>query len=243
MGGKADPKILDSYNLERQPVGASIIARANQGLRDHVPVWEALGMMEPILEARQEAFAELSQATPEGRARREKLQDAIKGTSHEFHGVGIEMNQRYVSKAIFLDDESSRPPLPDDPVLVHEITTYPGSRLPHAWLNTKVPGKQFSTIDLAGHCSFCLLTGIGGEAWKSAAIAVSKQSGITINAYSIGWDQDYADVYSDWARRREIDEDGCIFVRPDRFVAWRSKCMVSDPGDKLLRVLKAILSR
>lgn len=243
MKGKADKKLLESYSLERQPVGASVITRANQGLRDHVPVWEALGMMDPSLEVRRKDYAQLSEATPEGKARRAKLQAAIKGTAHEFHGVGVEMNQRYESKAVYLEDESPRPSLPSDPVLEHEITTYPGSRLPHAWLNTKLPGKQISTIDLAGHGQFCLLTGIGGQKWRDAAKIVGMQLGIDINAYSIGWNQDYNDVYFDWAERREIDEEGCVLVRPDRFVAWRAKSMVSDPKAKLLLVMDTLLER
>lgn len=93
-------------------------------------------------------------------------------------------------------------------MLEHEITTFPGSRLPHAWLNTRVPGKKFSTIDLAGHGKFCLLTGIGGEWWKSEAEAVGKSPGVEIMCYPIGWTQDYKDVYFDWARRREVQEDG-----------------------------------
>lgn len=244
LKGKASPGLLDSYTLERQPVGASIITRANQGLRDQAPVWNALGMMDRSLEVRRQQFAELSEASPRGAARREQLQAAIKGTAREFHGVGVEMNQRYDSKAVYLEDEAApRPPLPDDPVLDHEITTYPGSRLPHAWLNTKLPGKQFSTIDLAGHCAFCLLTGIGGGKWKDAARKAGEVLGIEVNSYSIGWRQDYEDVYFDWAQRREISEDGCVLVRPDRFVAWRSQGMIPNPEEKLLRVLRTILGR
>jgi hypothetical protein len=200
-------------------------------------------MMDPDLEVRKKLFAELGAATPEGVARRERFQAAIKGTAHEFHGVGVEMNQRYQSKAIYLADEGPRPPLPENPVLQHEITTYPGSRLPHAWLNTKLPGKQISTIDLAGNCAFSLFTGIGGETWKSAAASASKALGIEIRAYSIGWRQDYEDVYFDWSQRREVQEDGCVLVRPDRFVAWRSKGMIKEPEEKLLHVLETILGR
>lgn len=243
LKGKADPTLLESYSLERQPVGESVIKRANQGLRDHVPVWESLGMMDPSLEVRKKLFAELEAATPEGVARRERFQTAIKGTAHEFHGVGVEMNQRYESKAVYPDDEGPRPPLGLNPVLDHEITTYPGSRLPHAWLNTRSPGKQISTIDLAGHCAFSLFTGIGGESWKSAAAKVGKVLGIEIRAYSIGWRQDYEDVYFDWSLRREVDEDGCVLVRPDRFVAWRSRGKIAAPEEKLLHVLKTILGR
>lgn len=243
MKGQADPALLDTYSAERQPVGHGVITRANQGLRDHVPVWEALGMMDDSLEVRRKYFAELSQATPEGVARRARLQAAIQNTAHEFHGLGIEMNQRYESSAVYLKDEGLRPPLPDDPVLEHEITTYPGSRLPHAWLNTRVPGKQFSTQDLAGHGAFCLLTGIGGGAWKEAADGVAKDLGVPISCYSIGWNQDYEDVYYDWSKRSEISEDGCVLVRPDRFVAWRAKGIIPDCEEKLLSVMKHVLSR
>ena len=107
MERKADPQILDSYSAERQPVGESVITRANQGLRDHGPVWEALGMMNPSVEMRRKDFGQLSEATPDGISRRARLQEAIKGTSHEFHGVGIEMNQRYKSNAVYLAADSS----------------------------------------------------------------------------------------------------------------------------------------
>jgi len=241
LKGKASPSLLDSYNLERQPVGETIITRANEGLRDHAPVWEALGMMDLSLEVRKQQHAELSAPTVEGKKRRERLQAGVELTAHEFHAVGVEMNQRYVSKAVVLTDERERPPLPEDPVLHHEITTYPGSRLPHAWLNTRLPGRQFSTIDLAGHGEFCLLTGIGGERWKKSAAVVGESLGIKINTYSIGWGQDYEDVYFDWARRREISENGCLLIRPDRFIAWRSKEMASNPEEVLQRVLTEAL--
>lgn len=105
--------------------------------------------MDPSLEARRSDFQQLSAATLEGFARIARLQDTVRGTSQEFHAVGVEMNQRYESRAVYAADEKARPPLPNNSILEHEITTYPGSRLPHAWLNTKIPGKQFSTIDLA----------------------------------------------------------------------------------------------
>ena len=49
------------------------------------------------------------------------------------------------------------------------------------------------------------------------------------------------DVSGDWARRREIDDRGCILVRPDRFVAWRSHDSVADPVEALREVLTEIL--
>ena len=128
-----------------------------------------------------------------------------------------------------------------DKVQKYPITTHPGCRMPHAWLNTRVPGEKFSTIDLAGHGQFCVLTGPGGDAWKEATNKVGESLNLKMNCYSIGWRRDYEDVYFDWARRREVEEDGCVLVRPDRFVAWRSMTMVDDCAPKLLAVMKSVL--
>lgn len=239
--GLASPTLLDSYSLERQPVGQAVVTRANQAMRDQGAILEALAMLNPDVTARQNDFAQISAVTPEGAFRRKRLNMGLKGTEKEFHGLGIELNQHYVSKALFLDDESERPATTQDPTLHYQITTYPGSRLPHAWLNTKVPGKKFSTTDLAGHGKFCLLTGLGGNAWKDAAREVGEGLRVDIVAYSIGWNQDYEDMYLEWEVRREVEEDGCVLVRPDRFVAWRSTKMVGSPGEKLKSVMKHVL--
>jgi 2-polyprenyl-6-methoxyphenol hydroxylase-like FAD-dependent oxidoreductase len=240
----ASPSLLASFSPERQPVGLGVITRANQGLRDHTPVWDAMGLTQPTVKERMAVLAELKASTKAGRARRKLLNDAIDGTAHEFHGIGVEMNHRYTSDAVYVDDETEpAPQWPEDKVLYHRPSTYPGSRLPHAWLNKRVPlKKHVSTHDLAGHGVFCLLTGVGGEGWKEAAVKVGKELGVEITAYGIGWEQDWEDVYRDWARKVEVEEDGCILVRPDRFVAWRAMAA----GDELARlgkVMKKILGR
>lgn len=204
---------------------------------------QAMGMMDPDASVRTQVLAEFDDPGPKGRRRRQDLQRGIENTASEFHGLGIEMNQRYESAAVETADEAGPPPpLPEDAIKQLLISTYPGKRLPHAWLNTRVPGKKLSTIDLAGHRRFCLLTGPGGQAWKAAAAKVGLALGVEIKAYSIGWRQDYEDVYFDWARRREIEEDGCVLVRPDRFVAWRAKEMVADPDAKLDKVMRKVLA-
>lgn len=242
MSGRAGPKLLESFNTERQPVGVDVVTRANQGLRDHALWMETIGMMEPDVEKRKKILAEFDDPGQKGREKREAFINGIENTATEFHGLGIEMNQRYFSDAVYAADEGESDPLPEDKIRQHQITTYPGRRLPHAWLNTRSPKIPFSTIDLAGHGCFCLFTGPSGLAWKDAASKVSKSLGVQIRAYNIGWRGDYEDVYFDWSRRREVDEDGCVLVRPDRFVAWRSKGMIQDCGAKLEKVLKNILA-
>lgn len=204
---------------------------------------ETIGLMDTDRDARRRVLAEFDDPGPAGRRRRQDFQRGIENTATEFHGLGIEMNQRYESAGVYLEDEiDPPPPAPADAVRDIVIGTYPGKRLPHVWLNTRMPGKKFSTIDLAGHRRFCLLTGPGGEGWRAAAEKVGAALGVEIKVYSIGWKQDYEDVYFDWARRREVEEDGCVLARPDRFVAWRSKEMVPDAGAKLEKVMRKILS-
>lgn len=203
-----------------------------------------MGMLEDDREVRAKMFAEFDDPGPTGRKKRAEFRRGIEETTSEFQGLGIEMNQRYDSAAVYLDDEVAQgaaPPVPQDPVKQYLISTYPGKRLPHAWLNKRVPVAKFSTIDLAGHRRFTLFTGPGGEDWKTAAEKVSKAVGVEIKAYSIGWKQDMEDVYYDWANRREVEEDGCVLVRPDRYVAWRASGMVPDAATRLEKVMRKVL--
>ncbi|KAJ6124657.1 Monooxygenase FAD-binding [Penicillium samsonianum] len=246
--GLASPSLLSTYSSERQPVGHSIITRANQALRDHLHIWDALGMLPTDLSERKQILEALKSATPQGSNRRRALRAAIKHTSHEFNGLGIEMNQHYEGQGIYMADEAH--PYEqfgravEDKILYHEPSTYPGSRLPHAWLNKATPEEPISTIDLAGHGSFILLTGIGGGAWKEAAATVAEKLNIPIQACSIGFRQDWEDVYFEWENVRGVEESGAVLVRPDRFVAWRAPETLQDCEaceGKLLMVMRSIL--
>lgn len=221
----------------------TISARANDALRDHMPSWEALGLMSTDLEERKKIIAELSQDSAAGRVRRSKFRSAIEKISHEYSGLGMEMNQRYNSEGVFQKDEGAWPPLSEDPIFYYNPITYPGARLPHAWLNTAVPGKKISTIDLAGHGKFTLFTGIGGQKWRDAAKMVESVLGVPIAVYCIGYGQDYESMYFDWDRLREVEENGCVLTRPDRFVAWRSMTMPEGCEEMLMEVMEKILFR
>lgn len=205
-------------------------------------------MLPTDLSARKGILEELKSATPEGSNRRRALHAAIKHTSHEFHGLGIEMNQHYDSQGVYTADESNPYMLPgraaEDNVLYHEPSTYPGSRLPHAWLNKASPGKPFSTIDITGHGAFTILSGIGGGRWKKAAESVAERLKVPIQVHTIGFRQDWEDVYFEWENLRSVEESGAILVRPDRFIAWRAPEVLQDSGaceSKLLKVMRSIL--
>ena len=106
-----------------------------------------------------------------------------------------------------------------------------------------MPTPRKSTHDLAGKGKFALFVGIDGDAWTAAAKIVSEELAVAIGTFRIGQGQEYTDMYQDWERLCEIEEDGCLLIRPDRIVAWRSKSAISEPASSLLSVLKTILSR
>lgn len=246
--GLASPELLKTYSQERQPVGKSVITRANQAFREHHHVWEALGALPKELGERKRILEELSEPTPQGKIRREEFQTAIQGTATEFHGLGIEMGQHYTGPGVYNFDEAAPFQLTgqaaENPVLYHLPNTYPGSRLPHVWLNKAVPITPISTIDLAGHGRFVLLTGIGGGSWKGAATKVAAEYGVPLEVHSIGFRQDWEDYYFEWSRLRGVDESGAVLVRPDRFVAWRAQEVLGSEEEcaaKLGEVFKAIL--
>lgn len=153
------------------------------------------------------------------------------------------MNQRYTSTAIHVADRGDMPAFDRDPLEHYHATTWPGARLPHVWLcETVMPSKLISTIDLAGKGRFVLFTGIGGEGWKTAAATVTSNLGVPVDAYSIGYSQDYRDVYLDWTRIRGVQESGCVLVRPDYFVVWRSEQWNVKSAEQLASVVKSVLS-
>ena len=200
LQGKARSTILDTYNNERQPIGKYVVNRANSSFRNQLALWSALGFLEPSIGRRKEILEELKADSEAGRARRAAFQKALKDLQYEHHALGGEMNQRYESSAIYLEDEADGPPVYGrDADLYYQPSTYPGCRLPHAWLNKSTPIKPISTHDLAGKGGFAIITGIGGkEAWTSAAQKVSEELGVMIRVTSVGWRQDYEDPFFDW---------------------------------------------
>ena len=89
-----------------------------------------------------------------------------------------------------------------------------------------------------------MLTGIGGECWTQAAAAVAAAYGLAVDVVSIGpAGCDAQDIYADWYRQSEVDEDGCVVVRPDMYVAWRSRQAVANASDVLVGVFGQLLGR
>lgn len=242
--GFAGPGLLQSYSSERQPVGAKLVRESNEALLGHLATWDALGFLSPDPEKNARDQADLTQPGEAGDAQRKKLHDGFHLKGGEGRSFGLCGNQWYSSAAVFLDDEPApRPELEGDAMEEFQVSTYPGTRLPHAWLDRPVRRNPISTHDLAGKGAFTLFTGYGGDAWEVAAAKISKNTGIPINTYKIGFGLQWQDIYREWYGRRGVHDSGAVLVRPDRFVAWRSVKVVDDCEGKLSQVLNKVLSR
>jgi 2,4-dichlorophenol 6-monooxygenase len=242
--GEAGPTLLDSYSAERAPVGRQIVERANLSRDQFGPIFEALGVdggsdTHAILDG----LASVRSVTPEGAARRATLETAIQLKNYEFNAHGVEMNQRYTSCAV-LDDGSPEETWDRDAELVHQPTTRPGAKLPHAWL-VDAQGHRMSTLDVVGKGRFTLLTGLSGEAWEMAAEKTREALGIRLDVVRVG-SAGHRDAYGEWRRVAEIAEDGALLVRPDGYIAWRQTGgpRSADTAQKeLLTAVRSVLQR
>jgi 2,4-dichlorophenol 6-monooxygenase len=238
--GQAGPELLETYSTERAPVAKQIVNRANQSSRDYKPIFDALGVTEA---ATDEEFTQKLQLrkenSPEGAARRTALRAALDAKDYEFNAQGTEIGQFYESTAV-VTDGGERPARTEDELLHHQKSTFPGLRLPHAWLGNAM--SKYSTHDIAKGTGFTIFTGITGQAWADAAVNVAARLGIELKAVVIGEGREVQDLYGDWLRQREVEEDGVILVRPDKHIGWRANSMVQDPKAALTAVLAEILS-
>jgi 2,4-dichlorophenol 6-monooxygenase len=240
LSGRANDSLLDSYSKERQPVGRQVVNRAMKSHNEIEPWSQAAGLRPGM--SKEDARANLDElfgASDQGEQRRRALLAGVQLMDYQFNAHGVELGQRYRSGAI-----RSTEPFPEyqrDPELFFQPDTVPGSHLPHVWVQHD--GEQVSTLDVAEYAGFTLLTDIGGRVWIEAAKTVATELGIQIKAVGVGLRQEFDDLQGEWTKIRGVSDRGCVLVRPDRFVAWRSWGLPSDPTAELRRVTVSLLGR
>ncbi|MFI9507899.1 FAD-dependent monooxygenase [Nocardia sp. NPDC052566] len=116
-------------------------------------------------------------------------------------------------------------------------TGRPGTRGAHVVLARG--GRELSTLDLFG-THFVLLTGAAGTCWDAVA---HTGSGVVVHRITSAADgeEDLIDAEGRWAAAYGVTESGAVLVRPDGFIAWRSRSARTGADDTLVAVLRSIL--
>src|SRR5581483_5265672 len=182
--------LLDSYGIERQPIGVRNVTEASGNLRRMLSV---------------PAHPDLLDETPQGAATREKVGREFSETMRrEWFTLGAHLGYRYENSPICWPDGSVAPP--DDP-RSYVPTARPGHRAPHAFL---ADGR--STLDLFGR-GFVLL-GFNADAAEAAAfLAAAKQRKVPLTFIAID-DPPVAALYQN--KFVLVRPDGHVAWRNDR---------------------------
>jgi len=145
--------LLDSYELERRPIGFRNVNEA--------------GDMRADFDAQIPASALLEENSEAGKRLRDKAREATfrtRAKEFQYDSAGIELGYRYENSPICVPDGTSPPPLDHG---LYVPSTWPGARAPHVWLKDgrstlDLFGKGFTLVDLSAN-------GMDASAFTSAA--------------------------------------------------------------------------
>ncbi|WP_424139553.1 FAD-dependent oxidoreductase [Roseomonas chloroacetimidivorans] len=136
LSGWAGRDLLDSYEVERRPIG---VRNSEEAARNADRIDAAMRVTPPNVE----------EPGPEGDAAREEFAKTVRTLARQFNASGLQLGHRYEGSPICIPDGTPAPP--DDPN-VYDPVARPGSRAPHLWLKD---GR--STLDLFSGREFTLL--------------------------------------------------------------------------------------
>jgi 2-polyprenyl-6-methoxyphenol hydroxylase-like FAD-dependent oxidoreductase len=197
LQGWGGPQLLPSYEIERRPVGEQNVAAsrfATMGRRK----WRA-------------AYRpNIRDDTPEGaktRANLARIADVEQRKSNEM--IGAELGYRYSPSPLIWPEPGEGPALD---VMDYVPTTWPGARLPHAWLED---GTAVQDRLGDGYTLLCL----GGTRVDTAPL---EQAFAALGA-------PFAVMTVSDQRPREIYGDDLLLLRPDLHIAWRGNRLPDRP--------------
>lgn len=199
LAGWGGPGLLDSYEVERRPIGRRNVDEAaakfvREGAKGAKPGAAIVEDSPEGVAVRKRVSAELEEALGRDNVSLE--------LGARYETAGIQLGYVYRGSPIIVMDETSS--APDDP-MHYVATARPGARAPHFWIDD---GR--SILDLFG-AGFVLLrlgcSAPGGNGLVDAAAAV----GLPLEMHSFDMDELTA-----------LYERKLVLVRPDGHVAWWS---------------------
>ena len=225
LKGKASPSLVDTYHIERQPIGKAACDWAYFTSMCNPVIGSAIGLKPGQPETNIAHFINMFDKNSEtGKAALAYLQYVIDGQKVEFSAHDMDLGFFYPDGALVPD--GSPVPLRDPARQTYTPTTRPGHRLPHAWLDLN--GKTISTHDLVGpNGDILLITGREGAPLIDTARKAAKARGIELKVAQIVQPLDlprigeYVDSDTHWREVQGYEKGGGILVRPDNMVAWR----------------------
>lgn len=149
--------------------------------------------------------------------------------------LNIEMGYIYHSSAVVPEDANDIR-MNENP---RESKGRPGTRAPHVWL--KRNEQEISTLDLF-RGNFVLLTGAESRAWGESAGMAAQSLKIDLDIHRVSANG-LADLSGGFLPAYGIAPSGAVLVRPDGFVAWRSRNGDGANVEQKKIVLARILSR
>ncbi|MFF5213267.1 FAD-dependent monooxygenase [Streptosporangium sp. NPDC000396] len=103
----------------------------------------------------------------------------------------------------------------------------PGTRAPHLWLSRD--GERLSTLDLFQR-GWVLLA--ENDHWAAAAEQAAEWTGVTVDCQRIGGRLQPHEP-EEFLRAFGLSQDGATLVRPDGYIAWRSRDLPAQPAETL----------
>lgn len=210
LRGSASERLLDSYDQERRPVAEATLAQALARLA----AW----------------FRDPSKRLPPP----VEIVDDYRVIFGYVYPAGAFVADEPVAQSELAQGVFEDPRAPSGA---------PGARAPHVAIEHR--GARRSILDLYGE-SFVLLAGARGASWCDASRRIPDR-GIDIACHRMAPDVDprdgdaadgeVRDVDGRWNELYGVGEDGAVLVRPDGFVAWRSRGAASDPEAVLREAL------
>jgi putative polyketide hydroxylase len=125
----------------------------------------------------------------------------------------------------------------------HNPSGSPGTRAPHIILLDPAESKRISTLDLFGK-NFVLFAHTDYKAKLIEEVkSISSNVGVKIDVYNIGYDEsaDYIDVSHKFNLKYGISHGGAALVRPDGFIAWKSKSTDKNHNQNFKSYFKSIV--
>lgn len=171
LDGWGGSHLLESYQIERQPVARRIVRQATETMGE---------IAEPAILAR------IDETGPEGdRLRAAVGADIIRDRTQVFVSDGIALGVSYDPSPVICPDGT---PVPEASVSTYNPTSRPGSRAPHGWVS-----EDKSTIDLFGQ-NFVLLTFNGSRSEGAGLVDAAAALSLPLDLVEID-DPDLAALY------------------------------------------------